>query len=504
MKNHRICSQFRAWIAAACFFCNAVPGFAVSLTILHTNDTHGHLDSWVSDDVSVGGIVNRAAMIKRIRKETSGRRSLLLLDAGDVNDGTPVSDANDARPDFECMRLMGYDAMCVGNHEIYPDAALRARQRKWAGFPMLSANIRKTDGTFLYEPMLIKTVNGQRIVIFGLTTLATYAPKHVKGLMFERPSVAAARMVSRLEPDDLVIALTHLGVPRNGRDSQGTDYELALKVPDIDIIIGGHSHTYLARPLAMDGTLICQTGCYGQYMGRLDCEVENGRITHWTYKSLLVTGQADSKNDPYKVRSHLASFSRPPNPLVGNVPVRFPRRSSRKLLGELAADALRWRTGSDISLYNSGGIRQQARVGPLRMNGIREIWPFANTTVVFKINGAQFYRVLEYGLGKRKGGAACFSGCLVRYRPGNREGTRPLRIDSVLINGKRLDPEAFYTLATNSYLADGGDGYDMFEMWPAIEIIAEPNYTTIAKWISGPEKGILKPPDGKRCIASYP
>ena len=216
----------------------------LQLTILHTNDHHGRF--WPNPDGEYG-MAARKTVIDRIRAEVAAAGGhTLLLDGGDVNTGVPESDMLDAEPDFKGMVLLGYDAMAVGNHEFDKPLAVLARQRQWASFPLLSANIYQ-GAPRMFEPFRIFERGGYRIAVLGLTTDDTpkmVLPDHVQGLTFRKPADEAAQLVPQLRAKaDMVIAATHMGHFPNGIHGINApgDVEMAHQVPGLDLIVGGHS-----------------------------------------------------------------------------------------------------------------------------------------------------------------------------------------------------------------------------------------------------------------------
>ena len=238
-----------------------------SLTILHTNDHHGHFAKFDPYPVKeVGGLAAQSTLINIIRAEmenTGGH--ILVLSAGDINTGVPESDMLDAEPDIKMMNLIGYDAMTLGNHEFDNSLDVLMKQRKWAEFPFLSANIiKKSDGKPLVDPYTIKELGGLKVAIYGLTTEETpvlVMPENVEGLEFKNIIESSKSLIPKLRQEaDVVIALTHLGFfdESGGGYHSGGDFKLAEDVDGIDVIIGGHSHTVVEEAKIINETIIVQ------------------------------------------------------------------------------------------------------------------------------------------------------------------------------------------------------------------------------------------------------
>lgn len=270
------------------------------LTILYTNDTHARLDPFPGNATQfsgLGGIARRASLIKKIRSQQS---HVLLLDAGDVFQGTPWFDVYGGKVDLKLMTEMGYDAMTIGNHEFDrgPEGFADAAQK--AGFPILSANytVQKTAMNPFVQKFIVREVDGFRVGIFGLgIRLSGLVHPDLYGDVRHRdPVIWADGMVNSLRKYhncDYVICLSHLGFQYN--DGRIDDIELAGRVKGIDLIIGGHTHTFLDKPVAVKNaggsTLITQAGHSGIRLGRIDLNFQTGTKDLITTDSYYTIGE---------------------------------------------------------------------------------------------------------------------------------------------------------------------------------------------------------------------
>jgi 5'-nucleotidase len=259
------------------------------ITILYTNDTHARLDPFPDNAVEfagLGGIARRASLVKKIRSETE---NVMLLDAGDVFQGTPWFDVYGGAVDLKLMTEMQYDAMTIGNHEFDrgPDGFAEAAQK--AGFPIVSSNyhVQNTPMNPFVQRLMVKSFRGFRIGIFGLgIQFDGVVPKELHGDVQHRDAEAWARGMAdslrNFHRCDFVICLSHLGY--RYEDDRIDDVKIAQKVAGIDLIIGGHTHTFLDRPTQVTNpddktTLITQMGHGGVRLGRIDLHFdasENG------------------------------------------------------------------------------------------------------------------------------------------------------------------------------------------------------------------------------------
>ncbi len=243
------------------------------LRILYTNDTHGHLLPFrQGTHKKAGGIAQRATLIKKL----GGKRpEVLVLDAGDVYSRSDLFPLFRGRAEVEAMNLAGYEAMCLGNGEFYNSLPELKKRIAEARFPILSANVRDKGGEYIAKPYVVYNLCGVRVGLFGLTAPRIMFYPQVQGqIMVEDPFLACRRMVRFLRPRvDILIALTHLTV--------WMDEELARSFPELDVIVGGDSHTRLNPPLILPkrggspsacglGIPIVQAGEYGLWLGKLD------------------------------------------------------------------------------------------------------------------------------------------------------------------------------------------------------------------------------------------
>jgi 2',3'-cyclic-nucleotide 2'-phosphodiesterase (5'-nucleotidase family) len=379
----------------------------IRIRIVHTNDLHGH--------------VERAAAVAAVAAEERERSPrVLLLDAGDCISGTPVSTVFQGRPIFEIMSAMGYDAVAVGNHEYDHGWERIAEFREIADFPLLSANARSPEGALLADAAHhVFDLGGVRVGVLGLITEQvpglTVASASA-GCTFEDPVEAARRLVPQLrEKCDVVVLLTHLGVQE--------DAALAGAVPGIDLIVGGHSHTELKQALVVGDTRIVQAKCYGERVGvvELTFDPEERRVTD--VASRLVEIDPDVMPSEERVRDLVATWEAKVDGLVseviGKTDVRLDKKRLRRHIERIYRELL----GTDLGYQNSGGIRGVVEPGEIRIRDVWTVLPFDNTLVTLTLKGEQ----------------------LPRYARG--------RI------GSRFDPEAEYTIATNSYVADQQEKY---------------------------------------------
>lgn len=254
------------------------------ITIMHTNDTHARIEPFPDGSgryANMGGAARRAALIKKVRQESPHN---LLLDAGDVFQGTPYFNFYDGALDFELMSMMGYDAATIGNHEFDNKVEGFVEVAPKANFEFVNSNYdfsgARDMGAFV-RPQLIKHINGVRIGIFGLGIAfdGLVLPDLHQGVRYRDAVATASEMAHRLRREhrcDMVICLSHVGYRYSDPD-RISDQMIAREVRGIDLIIGGHTHTLLEEPEIVEKpgdepTIISQVGHGGVVLGRLNFE----------------------------------------------------------------------------------------------------------------------------------------------------------------------------------------------------------------------------------------
>ena len=249
------------------------------ITILNTNDTHSHFEPFPADSkyAGLGGIARRATLINKIRTQNP---NTLLLDAGDSFQGTPYFEFYKGVLNYKLMSLLGYDAATIGNHEFDNGVDGLTQAAKIAAFPLVCANYNFTDTPLAryVQKYVVKVVDSVKIGIYGLgiNFQGLVSAEHHKGVYYRDPVDVSIDMIRRLrdyEQCDMVICLSHLGYEYN--DDRICDIKLARMVNGIDLIIGGHTHTFLKQPVVIkkashNPTLITQVGFGGIVLGRID------------------------------------------------------------------------------------------------------------------------------------------------------------------------------------------------------------------------------------------
>ena len=281
----------------------ALEGFGVSevkhLTVLHTNDVHSYIDPFPADhpkNPNKGGVARRATLIENIRIENP---NVLLLDAGDIFQGTPYFNYYGGALELKLMSMMKYDIATMGNHDFDNGIDGFYAQLPNADFPFVSANydFSKTVLDGIVKPYKIFNKNGIKIGVFGLgVELAGLVDKKLyKETVYHDPVAVTQDIVGALKREhcDLIICLSHLGYQYKNDTDKISDLKLAAATKDIDLIIGGHTHTFLDKPTivknsAGNDVLVNQTGCYGINIGRIDFYFAKGNEKSSSGRTIVV------------------------------------------------------------------------------------------------------------------------------------------------------------------------------------------------------------------------
>ncbi len=270
------------------------------LTVLHTNDVHSYIDPFPPDhpkSPNKGGVARRATLIESIRAENP---NVLLLDAGDIFQGTPYFNYYGGELEFKLMSLMKYDLATLGNHDFDNGIDGFYAQLPNAKFDFVSANydFKNTVLNGIVKPYKVFNKDGIKVGVFGLgVELAGLVDKkNYKETVYIDPVGVTQDIVKTLketEKCDLIICLSHIGYDYKNEPDKISDVKLAAQTKDIDLIIGGHTHTFLEKPTVMKNAagkdvLINQTGCYGINLGRIDFYFDNDKKAASMGRSIVV------------------------------------------------------------------------------------------------------------------------------------------------------------------------------------------------------------------------
>ncbi len=440
----------------------------LNLTILHVNDTHGHiipyLDKKVDPEHPVSGVAYLAKMVEQER--AANPDGTILLSAGDMFQGTPISNLFHGKPVIEVMNYMHYDAMALGNHEFDWGQDVLHSMISSASFPVVSANVSESAGGAIpgVKPYVLLKRKDVQIAVIGVTTPETYystKPDNVAGLTFVSPEKVLPALIGRVRAEgaSIVIVLSHMGLD--------ADRLMAREVSGIDVIVGGHSHTAIKDPVVESGTVIVQAGSNGIYLGvlHLGFDSEGKKILSFTRKDELKLvspafggGQADPDVarivDKYESQVK-AEFSK----VIGTATADLRRDSTRESdLGDVVADAMRAACGAQIAFQNAGGIRADIPKGPITLETVFTVLPFDDDLVSMDLTGGQITSLLEKNVSSQS--LLQVSGMRIVYDLSKASGAK---LAAVEVAGKPLDAQRTYKVATSDFLAAVGGKSNVFK-----------------------------------------
>lgn len=454
-----------AVLLGAFAICSPAWATPVDLTILHTNDTHDHLAPFKDrNGQEVGGVARRATLIRQVRQQVP---NLLVLDAGDCFQGTPIFTFFGGEPDYKAMRMMGYDGIAVGNHDLDNGLDHLLTQAKLLEAPPLSSNLLGPDGRRPFAAWRMVERGGLKIAlvgVLGLNAFEAVANDKRRGLSLADSAETLKALVPQLRKQaDLVILLSHSG--------HEEEVALASRVAGIDVIIGGHSHTKVEKPVVVTNggrpTLVVQAFQWGEYLGRIDLTVDHGRIEK--YAGSLLPVSAALAPDPAvaaMVDQYARQIAEKMNQVVGQAAIEFANSHKSEgdtPLGNLIADVLRAQGGTEVAIMNSGGIRAGLPAGPITRGAVFSMLPFENRLVTLKLQGRQLQKILDFSASRTgQSGTLQVSGLSFAV-----DGPRAV---DVKVGGQPLAPERTYTVTTIDYLASGNDGAGAFKEATALTV----------------------------------
>ena len=370
------------------------------LTILHSNDLHGDFLPKEKDGVETGGLPRLAGYVRKTRAE---EQNVIYANAGDMFRGSIIDSEYMGLSTIDMMNLLSPDVTTVGNHEVDYGIAHLLFLEKCARFPIINANLFVTlNNARLFEPYRTIEIDGLNILFIGILTeevIASTKSEKVIGTLVDVEQAAKEVGIIcdnyRTRRTDIVVLLTHIGIE--------ADRELAkLLDPDwgVDLIIGGHSHTFMEEAEVVNGIPIVQAGTGSGQIGRFDLEYDTFRhkLTSWRWQCVPVD-EHTAPIDPV-MEDLLASYKGRTDAKYRRIVTHFaralthPSRIQETELGNLYADLLQWESSFDIMLMGSGAIRKK-ELGPIvEYQDMLENTPFDDILWMLKVTGAQFRKMV--------------------------------------------------------------------------------------------------------------
>ena len=488
MKRVAVGGATMTWLYTGIDFAHAAGEETFNVRIIHTNDHHARIEPVLNGTTPVhGGVSRRKSMIDAIRSQGGNQ---LLIDAGDVFQGTLWFNQYRGLADAEFYNAMGYEAMTIGNHEFDLGQQPLANFAKSVNFPVLSANLVIDPSSPLFgmvKPYIVKWFDKEPVGIFGLTTEETITLANPgRGVAFADPIRTAQWVVQDLRARGVkkIIALTHIGIDN--------DIALARSVEGINVIIGGHSHTPQGPQAAPSGpnrpypevvaspsgkpVIVATDWEWGRWLGDLTVGFDaNGEITRVVAGRTKEVSPSIEPDQGFEGR--IGTLSKPINDLrkqaVGSSSVllngaRADVRAKETNLGNLIADSSIAKTrpnGAQLAIVNGGGIRTSIPAGQVTLGQVIEVMPFGNTLIVLDLSGAQVKAALENGVSRFPAAEGRFpqvGGMRYTFDPRNAAGNRITKIEIARDGGfVAINPAASYRVVVNNFVATSGDGYSV-------------------------------------------
>lgn len=464
-------------LSALLFFCLWLTTSATAdtnLLIMHTNDTHARLVPFKhkTKGPDCGGIVRRAGLVKQIREQTPGS---LLLDAGDMFQGTPFYSIFKGEACYKAAVACGYDATTMGNHELDNSLENLRTQIHASGIRFLCCNVffRGTNRHAFPAYHVFKR-NGLKIGVIGSVGNEAWESIDRKiraGLEGRDQTECVRETAKRIRPHvDLIVVLSHAGIIE--------DKQMAADIAEIDVVIGGHSHEELHSPLlisntkeagpctnGLNGTIVVQAGEHGIYLGKLNLTITiDGKIASWSGCLEQVSAATESEADPeitQLVDSYRIQLDQVMQKVIGSTDQPLPLPKSQKKthilpMGTFTAQSMLEAGKADLCVINSGAIRAGLEAGDITQGAVYEALPYDNAVVTFTMAGEAVQQMLDYICSNHEElDGFQFAGFTADFDLINK------RAKNVKFNGLPLNKSKLYKVATSTFMANGNLGGDI-------------------------------------------
>ncbi len=427
------------------------------LTLLHSNDLHGDFLAEQLDESLVGGVSLLSGYLNKVRSEEP---CVLYAIAGDMFRGSVIDSEFQGLSTIEIMNLLGPDVATIGNHEVDYGVPHLLFLEKCATFPIVNANFHiRTNGRRLFRPECIIEIDGMKVLFIGVLTedvlAATKADTMIGTFLnIEEAAIDVGRICNAYNATDvdLTVLLTHIGFEEDQRLAAQLEPEWG-----VDLIIGGHSHTFIDEPCVVNGIPIVQAGTGTDLVGRFDLVIDTDEncIDSFTWQSVSIDNKTCPRDET--LEDLIMNYKKRTDEKYGRVLTRFTRRLTHPCrfqeteLGNLIADIFRDSLGVDIMLAGSGSIRNE-EAGPVLTYGcLTELFPYDDALYQLSVTGAQLKRMIAYTMRNE-----ALKGCHTEFY----QVSHGLRInydrsadafELFTFNGDPLDEERVYTVGVQAY-----------------------------------------------------
>lgn len=444
-----------------------------AIKILHSNDTHSRIMPIDSKNFGkdVSGAVRRANLIAMIRQNFP---QTLVLDAGDMFQGTPFFNFFKGEANYRIAKASGYHATTLGNHELDLSLENLLEKLRASGMRLLCCNVfYRNNDKHVFKPFHIFAREGKKIAVIGSIGDDAWIDidKKTKAPLYATPQLETVRETAeKLRPYvDLIVVLSHSGYE--------LDKKMAAAISEVDVILGGHTHTELFHPElvinnasagsynnGLNGTIVAQTGEYGVFLGVVDLILDDaGKIATFSGRLEPITAKYDkvvNKEVHELVEYYHKQVESQMSRVAGSseTELSYPKNLKKTHLlpmGSFTAEAMRAAANADICLVNSGGIRAGIKSGKITCGQVFEALPYDNTVVTYLMSGAQLKKMLDFLCANSKD--------LDGFQYAGLSGTIDLvkaRYENIKVNGEEIDENKIYRVCTSSFVANGNLGGD--------------------------------------------
>ncbi len=450
------------------------PSGTLELVVLHTNDLHGQVNprsaTWVDrrKPPLAGGLPRVAATIERVRREErAAGRAVLVVDGGDWCQGTPEGMVELGLDFVRAIAAIDYDAVALGNHEFDYGFDPMVKLLSEARPPAICANLResgKSERVKWVAPWRIVEAGGLRIALVGLLTIDTPSITHPDARRFD--FAPAHEEITRVKAElgqsvDLIVPVGHIGVEEARA--------VARAHPELPLIVSGHSHTFLREGEREGETLIVQAGAKASVVGRVDLVLDgpSAKVLRSSAQLLELLEEPAAQDRNARVDALCAGLvaraDSAMREVVGELsgPLSASGKPYSTVAGSWVADLMRARTQAEVAFHNRGGVRAEIDAGPVTRREVFEMSPFDNVIAILRMRGAELESVVRAAIDGRTHSGLDYSGCRVLVKETREKLSPVLTFHALEVGGKPIDPQAWYTVATNSFLAGGGDGLEL-------------------------------------------
>lgn len=515
LNDHGLRALALGLVAAGALLALAAPGVArddglLRIHLMWTNDLHGHIAPEPARFMNpefpppLGGAASAAAYIKRVREQAAAAgEPALLVDVGDIFQGTPIGNKTEGRAVIDYFNAIGYDLVVPGNHDFDLGRDVTRMLAERSNFPWVAANLVEAETGEVVSwcvPTLMLDLAGVKIGVVGIITTGTASmsfPDHIRGLEFlpMAETIARYRDILRAEGADLIFLAIHEGLPFDASEGWkriagaeasetegeeqgrfGANYsggapnlmELVNMVPGIDFAVGGHTHRGYQKPWIdpVNHTLCFETFGNGSSLGHAILLVDRRtrQLVGWEPShdqgTIITLFEDQHWPDPEitdVIAPYVAETEREMARVVGQTAVALTRGGAgSSLMGNLITDAMRERFDADFAFQNLGGVRADLPSGPITAGDVFSVLPFGNELVLVQMDGVMLRRVIESKLTGSSSGLYV-SGVRMEYDLGRPDWDRIVTLE---VRGEPWDPERTYSAVLTNFLLEGNSGFD--------------------------------------------